>query len=158
MREAGAMRGLPDGSAGLPRRGFAPSRNDTGGDGNGRGGRVSAFGRVSLRCHCEPVRAWQSSLRRIAGTTLALLDQILQNLLGQALSVRMQGPEYLESQMTTQSLFVIAIKRCFIRIHYLTVFTHKKALIPKICDVARKKTALAPPDHGLCLPRCACLC
>ena len=79
------MRGLPDGSAGLPRRGFAPSRNDNGGDGNGRGGRVSAFGRVSLRCHCEPVRAWQSSLRRNAGTALALLDQILQNLLGQAL-------------------------------------------------------------------------
>ncbi len=25
------------------------------------------FGRITLCCHCEPVRAWQSSLRRYAG-------------------------------------------------------------------------------------------
>jgi hypothetical protein len=48
-------------------------------------GRVSVFGRAPPRCSCKPVRAWQSSLRRNAGTTLALLDQILQNLLGQVL-------------------------------------------------------------------------
>ena len=35
MREAGAMWGLPAGSTGLPRRGFAPPRNDKGGDGVG---------------------------------------------------------------------------------------------------------------------------
>jgi hypothetical protein len=38
---AGAMRGMPDGSAGLPRR-CAP-RNDKGEDGNGRGGFRPAF-------------------------------------------------------------------------------------------------------------------
>ena len=63
------MRGLPDGSAGLPRRGFAPSRNDNGGTGMGGGG-ASRFSGVSLyaviaspagrgnpvssfSCHCE---------------------------------------------------------------------------------------------------------
>ena len=58
-----------DGSAGLPRR-YAP-RNDNGGDGNGRGwDRVTVFGRIPLRCHCEPGRAWQS--RRIRFTDSSL--------------------------------------------------------------------------------------
>jgi len=34
-RETGAMRGLPYETAGLPRRDFAPPRNDKGGDGVG---------------------------------------------------------------------------------------------------------------------------
>jgi hypothetical protein len=88
MWDAGTMRWLPDGFAGLPRR-CAP-RNDNGesggrggarsldcrvatllamttGGSGGRGGRVPVFGRIALRCHCESVRAWQSSLMRYAG-------------------------------------------------------------------------------------------
>ena len=85
MRDAGAMRGLPDATAGLPRR-CAP-RNDNaktwgmpkrsldcrvatllamtkGRTGMGEMMRVPFFGCVPQRCHCEPVRAWQSGLRR----------------------------------------------------------------------------------------------
>ena len=66
MRDAEAMRGLPDGSAGLPRR-YAP-RNDNGGDGNGRGWETlrisvvlscaviaspSGRGNPHTLCHCE---------------------------------------------------------------------------------------------------------
>ena len=51
--------GVPYATAGLPRRGFAPPRNDNG-EVVGevvRGRWIAAvFGRVPLCCHCEPVR------------------------------------------------------------------------------------------------------
>ena len=49
----GAMRGLPDGSAGLPRR-HAP-RNDKKGEGNGCRGSLLFRDTLTLRCHCDPV-------------------------------------------------------------------------------------------------------
>jgi hypothetical protein len=65
----GRCGGLPEGSAGLPRR-FAP-RNDNGGDGNGRGGTRYGFRMpdpvLSLRGRSRRELSWQSSLRRDAG-------------------------------------------------------------------------------------------
>ena len=39
----------------------------TGGTEMGEVLRVTVFGRIALRCHCEPGRAWQSSQGRYVG-------------------------------------------------------------------------------------------
>ncbi|MBC8347942.1 MAG: hypothetical protein O3A82_12700 [Verrucomicrobia bacterium] len=49
------------------RVGATPPRNDKKGTGMAEVGSSQVFGRITPRCHCEPVRAWQSSLRRHAG-------------------------------------------------------------------------------------------